>query len=397
MSSNKTRRQGVIERRSGSWSYRFSHRVNGERRYERKSGFETKKEAERALFERLDQLDKGIVKDSKAKLAIYLSDWCKNYCESKSTKATTRDTTKIHVHSYLIPHLGGRSLGSIRPADLTEFYSTLLKAGRTGRGGSQGGLSPKTVRNIAGTLHKALRDAVSNGLLVSNPADKASLPRWERPELTVWDEVEVGRFLRYSQETDNEHFALWRLLLTTGLRRGELLGLRWSDVDLVGATIRVAQTRVVSNGRVIVSTPKTRAGARTIAIDAQTVTELARLKNRQDETFGTRLTDLVASRLDGRPIHPLTFTRTFQATAEKAGLPVMRLHDGRHTSATLALQHGVPVNVVSGRLGHSKTSTTLDVYSAWLPTADRLAADAIGRALAQLPSEAPLSEHAEKA
>lgn len=390
MSTKKTKkvskRRGMIEERDGKFSYRISYRDSlGKRCYERESGFSTKKEAEAACSARLAKLDEGFAKDSKTRLDTYLTRWMEDQRRLGTWKPTTAETTRIHVERYIIPNIGSKTLGNLRPVDLREFYAALTEGGRTGRVPRKDttkpakGLSAKTVRNVAGTLHKALEDAVELKLLTTNPAAKVKPPKWERPKLTVWDEVQVGTFLNYCQETGDDHLPYWRLLFTTGLRRGEILGLRWIDVDFASSVLRIEQARVVTNGKVIISTPKTDSGQRGITLDSETLIELARLKNQQEERLGTSAVEYVATRPDGRPIHPLTFTRRFQETARKAGLPVMRLHDGRHTSANLALQHGVPLTVLAGRLGHSKPSTTLDIYGAFLPSADRMAADVLGR------------------
>jgi integrase len=173
---------------------------------------------------------------------------------------------------------------------------------------------------------------------------------------------------------------MWRLLLATGLRRDELLGLTWDDVDLVGGYLSVVRSR----GTTGLDTPRTKKGRRTISLDAETINALARWKDKHETaetTFGAWSSPFIATDLDGRPIQPQAFTRRFQAAAKKAGLSIPRLHDGRHTAATLALQAGVPIHVVSGQLGHEHVSTTLDVYAAFLPLADRDAASRIGQLL----------------
>lgn len=379
----KAKRPGIVEFRGKSWSYRLSFTdETGKRVHERRSGFATQGEATRELDLRLEQLKRHPSKSGgNTHLDDYLRYWLEGRRESGTMKTSSLDTASIHVERYIIPLLGSKLLKKIHPTDIQDFYKRVRVEGRTGASGKAGALSAKTVRNVGGTLHKALKDAVEiYGFIPSNPANGVTLPKWNRPELTVWDEIQVATFLAYCHETDDENLPYWRLILTTGLRRGEILGLRWRDVDLVGGTVHVVETQVVTAGGVKTETPKTRAGNRTNAIDPETVRELALLKNRQESALGI-VPDLVATRLDGKPFHPQTFTRTFQATAKASGLPVMRLHDARHTSATMALQLGVPVNVVSGRLGHEKVSTTLDVYAAYLPTSDRLAADAIARAL----------------
>ena len=169
-----------------------------------------------------------------------------------------------------------------------------------------------------------------------------------------------------------------------GLRRGELCGLRWNDIDLISGTVNVVQAIVEVNGRTEISTPKTKAGRRTIRIDTDTCVVLAHLKNCQEsaaEHLGGWTSDRVATHLDGRHMYPRSLLRTFQTMTKAAGLPKTRLHDGRHAYVGLALSAGTPIHVVSGRVGHAKVSTTYDVYSHFLPTADSHAADTIGQVL----------------
>ena len=377
-----TTTRGTVERRHGAWSYRFSYTdAAGTRHNIRRQKFPTKREAQIALAAHLNRVDnsKAQVND-RTLTGDYLQGWLETYIRSGSRKATTVEVVSTHVNAYLIPRIGHLPIGKLTASAIADLYADLLANGHTGKNGT-GGLSPKTVRNIAGTLHKALKDGVRREVLSRNPAANVDLPRSIRPDLNVWDEQQVGHFLNHTTETQDPCAPMWRLLFATGLRRGELLGLTWSDVDLVDGTVTVRQSRTVKG----VDTPKTKRGRRTISLDPGTVIELARLKNAQEQAAADLdqwNSQFIATDLDGRPIQPLAFTRRFQAAAKRAGLPVPRLHDGRHTAATLALQNGVPIHVVSGRLGHEKVSTTLDVYAAFLPTADRLAADTIGRLLA---------------
>jgi hypothetical protein len=171
------------------------------------------------------------------------------------------------------------------------------------------------------------------------------------------------------------------------MRRGELLGLRWVDVDLVEATVTIRQARVSDGYTVTTTTPKTKAGRRTIAIDSGTVVALAYLKNQQAEAADTLALphfELVATDLDGRLIKPYTLLDRFHAASNRAGLPKCRLHDLRHSAAAYQLEIGTPVHIVAGRLGHASPATTLNIYAAFLPTADRGASDEIGATLDRL-------------
>jgi integrase len=232
---------------------------------------------------------------------------------------------------------------------------------------------------------------VKFGILQRNASDGVSLPRWERKELQRWEAYQIGDFLRHRASHDDYLYAVWRLMFAIGLRRGEVCGMRWSDVDLMGKRVTVRTTRLEMLGEVYEETPKSRAGKRTVTIDTDTVVALAQMKNAQEraaDIIGGWTSEYVATELDGMPIKPEALTRRFQSASKAAGLPVIRLHDVRHSSATLQLNEGVPVHVVSGRLGHSTPSVTLNVYAAFLPSADELAADVMGDKLTALTGDA---------
>ena len=371
----ETAKNGVVKRGDG-WGFRFSYRdADGKRHHVRRQGFATKDEAKRALARALSESSRSSAPT--ITVEAYLREWIRAYERSQSRKITTVKAKRGHVVSYLIPRIGSHRLAKLSPRIIADLYADLLENGRTGHQGT-GGLSPKTVRDIAGTLHKAMKDAVRDGYLPRNPADDVAVPRWNRPEMKAYDEAQVSEFLRVATKDDDPLAALWFLVFGTGIRRGEMMGLRWQDVDLVAGTISISRTRVES-GTVHVSTPKTPAARRVLAITPDIVTRLAILKNAHEsaaETLGGWASDLVATDLDGREILPRTFTRRFQQIARDAGLPVIRLHDARHTHATILFDHGVPPHIVSRRLGHTSVATTVDVYVARIPSADRLAADA---------------------
>lgn len=372
-----TQERNGVYRRGNGWGFRFSYRDgNGVRRWVRRQGFATKAEARAAYAKVTTETNRNGSSSPNLTVGDYLVGWVERYERSQSRKVTTVRTTKVHVTSYLVPRLGSVRLSKLTPSMVANLYADLLENGRSGRAG-RGGLSPKTVQNIGGTLGKALSDAVRDGLIPKNPAANLDRPRWVRPEMHVYNEAEVAEFLRYAQKDGDPLAALWRLVFAAGLRRGELCGLRWKDVDLVGGYVSIVQTRVHS-GKVHVSSPKTRAALRQVSIDPETVTALALLKNAHDDA-ATRLggwtSDLVATDLDGKPIHPERLTERFHRTSRGAGLPPIRLHDARHTHATVLFDHGAPVHVVSRRLGHTSVAFTADVYVAHVKSADRAAAD----------------------
>jgi integrase len=251
-----------------------------------------------------------------------------------------------------------------------------LTAPCSGRSDGRGGLSPKTVHYIHTILHRALRDAVRWGRAERNPAALCDPPRQERPEITPWGEEEAKRFLVGVR--DDPLYALYVLAITTGLRRGELLGLTWSSVDLPRAQLFVSQSLVAVNYALELSSPKTRRSRRVVALDQGTVTVLA---EHRAHTFCVRPDNgsqmesgLLFTRTDGSPIHPHSVSQGFERRIRRLGLPRIRFHDLRHTSATLALSAGIHPKVVSERLRHASVMITLDTYSHVVPTLQEEAA-----------------------
>lgn len=294
-----------------------------------------------------------------------------------TVRATTYSNYVTHVRSQLVPRLGDHALSQIDGRMLNRFYSSLLADGRVD--GRSGGLQRSSVRRLHAALHKALKDAVRWGYLDSNPADAADPPklRAEGPrEMRTWTAAELRAFLEFAR-TDT-FYPLWFVLATTGMRRGEALGLRWCDVDLEAGHLAVRQNIVMAGAELHLSTPKTNRGRRVVAIDRRTVEVL--------ESFRARSGDVTPSVLIfeccfGGPISPPRVSKRFRDLNEASGLPRIRLHDLRHTHATLALEAGVHPKIVSERLGHSTVLLTLDVYSHAVPHMQRGAADEIARVL----------------
>lgn len=375
---------GKVERRNGAWSYRFSYRdMTGKRRHVRRGGFGTKSDAQRAMVAAIAKANTGAaVSDGNGSTGDFLAAWLDDYLRRGTVKPTAAATVRFHVERHLVPRLGALPLAKLRPAVVSKLYGDLLTEGKIG---GDGGLSAKTVRNIAGTLHKALGDAVRWGTIATNPAQGVELPKWNRPRPDVYDAGEVAKFLAHAERANDPNLALWRLVFVMGLRRGEVLGLTWDDVDLVAGRVSIVQTRVVSpDGRTYTGAPKTDAGRRTAKIDAGTVDALARLKDAHDAAravLGHWPSPYVATSHDGQPIRPPHLTRLFHRATDAAGLRRIRLHDLRHSSAVEQYRLGVSPAVISGRLGHSRVSTTQDLYLHYLPTHDAAAADLIGQTL----------------
>lgn len=275
-----------------------------------------------------------------------------------------------NLRLHVLPRLGGRLLQQVTPTLLNNLYADLMESGRTN--GGPGGLSAKTVRYEHTTLHKVLADAVDTGMIPHNPADRARPPKPKvgpQPEMRCWNAEQLAKFLLHVE--GHRLQAAFHLAAMTGMRRGEVLGLRWQDIDFETGRLAVRHTLVSVAYQIRESTPKTHQ-ARVVDLDGGTLDLLQLHRNRQRaerEAWGSdyQENDLVFRREDGSPVHPDSFTQAFDAEVRRSGLPRIRLHDLRHSHATIALRAGVPVKVISERLGHENPAFTLKQYAHVIP------------------------------
>jgi integrase len=318
--------------------------------------FKTKAEAQEWLRSMQTKLDRGFdYQGSKVSLGEYLTQWL------EAAKAYLRDMTAIHyqqvIRSHILP-----GIGSVRLADLTlfrleRFYSELVQAG----------VGIRTVRIVHSILHISLGKAVHYGLLMTNPTQGAALPRYQHAEMRVLDESQVVQFLVAAHGSHYE--ALYYLAINTGMREGELFGLKWSDLHWdMGVLYVQRQVQSIPGKGKIFTEPKTVAGRRPLKLGEGVLQKLRIHKEQQ--AFQKALAvnkwkenDLVFPTRIGTPEDPGNLRKDFLRVLDMAGLPHIRFHDLRHTSASIQLNRGVPILVVSKRLGHAKPSTTLNVYS----------------------------------
>ena len=310
-------------------------------------------------------------------LKSYLEDrWLPSL--SIGLRETTRASYRLHVRAYIVPRLGGKRLDQVDGSDLAAFYGHLRTAG--GRNGRA--LAEATVARVHATVSRAFRDAVEQHLIAVNPA--RSVPTMQRPKqrrpgdstLRYWTAEQLRDFLEGIRE--HRLYPLYRVAAYTGMRRGELCGLRWQDVDLNGGSLSVRQTRTSAadpdggkGTRIIVGEPKSGKGRR-IDLDPGTVGVLRSWRRLQAEdrmALAGAWPDhgLVFTREDGAPPHPDTVSGTFDAMVKASGLPRITVHALRHTHATILLALGEPVKAVSERLGHSDVTTTLNYYAHVIP------------------------------
>lgn len=368
--------RGSVKRVGSSWRFVVDVGIDprtGRRRQILRRGFRTQKEAQSALNDVLIDLQRGeFVRPTRGTLGAYLIDWLER--RRTDLRPTTIYGYRKVIEGRIVPELGMVRLADLDARTLERWYQSLAV---------DKGLSPKTIANTAGVLSVALADAVRLRLLRHNPAKEARVPRRAHREMSAWSAAEAEAFL--DAVAGDRFYAMWRLVLTTGLRRGEVCGLRWQDVDLGAAVVEIVETRVVAE-REVHGPPKTAAGTRRIALDQATVSALHGWRRRQAEerlAAGSAWTDSGRVFVDelGVPPHPETVTRWWREAVQSAGARSIRLHDARHTAATLLLRAGVPVKVVTQRLGHADVAVTMRVYQHTTAQDDQAAAAAIGRAL----------------
>jgi len=341
--------------------------VNGKRKRRPLYG-KTRREVTKKLAKALHEYQQGLpVAAERLTVAQFLERWLVASVQP-SVKSKTYEGYESIVRVRVVPRIGRKQLAKLTPLDLQQLYANLQAAG----------LSKRSVHHTHRVLHRALRQAVSWDLIPRNPCERVTPPRPGRSEMQVLSEEQATAFLEATK--DHPHHALYVLALTTGMRQGELLGLRWQDVDLDAGQLAVRQTLQWQRSRGLVfTTPKTARSRRIIILSQRAVQVLRRHRTRQLE-FRLSLgevwqdSDLVFTNEIGGPLSPSQQTRVFQRALAAAGLPKMRFHDCRHTAATLLLSKGVHPKVVSEMLGHSTITLTLDTYSHLVPVLHQQAA-----------------------
>src|SRR4030095_7861625 len=336
--------RGGTRRHGKGWGWFFSapDPATGKRRFYSRNGFPTQKAAQEALSAELARFHNGaFVEPSKLTVEAFLLEQWLPAVEGRlrpPTRANSATTLPVHI----TPGLGALKLQRLTAPRIASFYSQLLADGR--RDGK--GLAPKTVRNIHALLHRALKDAALWGYVPHNRAEDVDPPHGTSPERQVWSPEQLRAFLTHVRH--DGLYALWILVATTGMRRAELAGLRWSDIDFARARLTPRLPRVAVKYQVHDDDTKTPSGRRSLALDPATLEALGEHRRRQAQERAvielTNANDLVFTWPDGRPLHPDLITDWFQRHAkrvvwqqdghQKVGLPAIPLHDVRHSYAT---------------------------------------------------------------
>lgn len=351
--------RGHIRKRGTKWAFVLDldkDPVTQKRKQKWFSGYNSEKEAEAALAETITQLNKNtFVLPDKVKFSEYLDYWL-NIRKSK-LEITTYNNYKSIVDNHIVPELGKMELQKIKPLHIQNYYTK-----------KEDNLSQKSLQHHHRLLSLALKNAVGWQMIPNNPCDHVEAPSPEKSKAKSLTSEEVKHLLESIKDTPLE--ASITLLVFTGLRRGELLALKWNDIDPINKTLVVDESLAVdeSKNEIIFKKTKSESSNRIVSLSDIPISALRKhkkLQNEQKLKIGENYTDnnLVFAREDGSPIHPSSFSRQFGRFIRSTELPHIRLHDLRHTNATMLMNLGVPPKVVSERLGHANISITLDTYS----------------------------------
>lgn len=360
----------IVQRSKGSYSIVIEldkDAVTRKRRQQSVTVRGSHKDAEKKLSELLRQLDTGsYIQPGKVTLADYLTRWLAEYVKPNLSPRSYERYADI-VTRCCIPKLGNIKLTQLKADRLQKLYTDWLESG----------LSARTVRYHHAVIHKALELALKAGQVSRNVADAVIVPRIKRSEMQTWNEDELNAFLEAAK--DGPYYELFYLVLFTGMRRSEILALRWQDIDLLYGQVSVSRAiHHLKDGSYIFTQPKSAKSRRTIALPPSAVLLLKRYYDNLKMDYamlGESLNDdtLVFSTL-GQPLRPNTITRAWTSLAVRAGIKRIRFHDARHTHASLMLKQGIHPKIVQERLGHSSIAMTLDIYSHVAPGLQEAAA-----------------------
>ena len=380
----------IYQRAKGSWTIVYDlpvDTVTGKRRQKSQTVKGTKRDAERALREVLLSIEQGsYVKPNKITLGEWLDQWCESFVVMNTTQRTYVSYRSI-IDRHLKQGLGSIALARLEPQQIQAYYAEKLARGRFDR---KGGLSNRSVLYHHRILSKALDQAVKMGLVVRNVAKLITPPRVARAKINVLDADEASRFLDIASNT--MYYPLFAVLLYTGLRRGEAIALRWKYIDLIRLELHVVESAHRIRKEFIIKEPKSLHSKRAVSLSPSLAALL--LEYREDQKLmrkqmGNPLIEeeFVFSWPDGRPLDPDVVTKAFHRIAGQAGLRNIRLHDLRHTHATLMLKAGVHPKIVSERLGHANIGITLDTYSHVFPGLQEAAAERFDKIFEEVNNE----------
>jgi len=347
----------LYKRKNGTW--RALVTIEGRRL---SKSFKTKREAQEWLRQLLDEIDYGLTFNSaQVTLEEFMEEWL------VSVEPTVRFNTHKQycqiTRQHILPVLGELKLRELKPGQIQQLYNQMVRKG----------FSARTVQLVHSVLHRSLVHAVKLGVITRNPDDATTPPKPKPKEMKFYDENQAQKMLITAKSKSDRYYAIYHLAVSTGIRQGELLGLKWSDLEWEFGSLQIQrQLTKKRGGGFALTSPKTKAGIRRIDLGDNSLSilrEHLQMQYQETSQAGEKWldNDLIFPSTVGTPDDRDNLRKRFKAVLREAGLPEIRFHDLRHTAAALMLNNGIPVIVVSRRLGHARPSITLDIYGHLIP------------------------------
>lgn len=338
--------------------------VTGKRKQKTVRGYPTRKSAEKACAELMTDIQRGDYIDSKITVQKFVMDFLVSHVKH-TVAANTYEMQKAYAVNHILPFFGDLQMNKVTALHVSKFYNQKKEEG----------LSAGHINNFGIFLNKVFRTAMEWGMINKNVISAVRKPSYKSKDIAVWDEDQMNKFLKETQ--DSRFHVVYLLALTTGMRKGEILGLQWKHVDFQNATISVQQTLVYANHNLYLKEPKSSRSRRLITIPDYVVQYLKRYKMAQPPNP----LDVVVPGIKHDLLYPATLEKVYYQDLERVEVHRIRFHDMRHTHATILLKLGENPKVVQERLGHTNISTTLNTYSHVLPSMQRSVADKFELAL----------------
>lgn len=378
MAKKRANGEGNIrKRKDGRWEGRYTaghDPVTGKQIFKNVLG-KTQAEVKEKLKKALEEAKKvDFTQTGKYTVEQWMDEWFENVCKIK-VRPSSHQTYRGYIDHHVAPNIGNIPLEKLSTMDLQKLYRKLMNKGRVERIEAEHqpkGLSAKTVRNINQVISSAMDLAVAQKIIMTNPTNACELPKVEHKEMQTVPAEQLGAFLEEAKRSGV--YEMYYIELATGLRRGELLGLKWTDIDWKNGIIKVRRQVARVDGQIVEAPLKTKNSYRAVSISPQAVEVLQEQKRKTNDTY-------VFPSPNGGPISPDSVNNMLKRVLERAGIPKVRFHDLRHTFATIALQNGVDIKTVSGMLGHFSAGFTLDTYAHVTTSAQKEAAQTMGNVL----------------
>ena len=362
----------ITKRNDGTWQASIQIGITDSGKPKRKYYYgKTRKEVQEKLSKAVHEVNQGTFKEpSKLTVGEWLDTWINEYMKN-NIRSTTWESYEAQIRVHIKPEIGKVKLSQLQTKHIQALLNAKFEGGR--HDGKEGGLSNRSIKYIHTVLHSALEQALKENMLIVNPCNAVKMPKKDEEKKIKYLTIEQVRiFLEYAKES--RFYSAYILALNTGLRRGEILGLKWDCIDFEKATLSVRENAVITKDGIKLSKPKTKSSIRTIPIPQSALKELKRhqIKQLEYKKFQMRGAyeehELVFPNEFGRLMDPHNFARNFEGIMkrikkENKDFPDITLHCLRHTFATLSLESGIPAKTIQEILGHSTISMTLDLYS----------------------------------